>query len=174
MELERDAFDEVPQIVCAAYDVRIWRARSPSDGDRPSMGMALWRELPLGGGQHRRCVSIYDWPMNCHALSESKKWAMGRGRKGRTYLRGRGHGLPWIVRVIRSGGLGNPNAVQTPTPPNLLPIVPNHTVHVHHVPRLARQSYVHLPQLTNRLLIYKKSGPNTVLDQQKAFQVGRL
>ena len=58
--------------------------------------------------------------------------------------------------------------------PFKLPIVPNHIVHVHHVPRLARQPYVHLPQLTKRLLREKKIGPNTVLDQQKAFQVGRL
>jgi hypothetical protein len=68
VQLERDAFDKVPQIVCVAHNVRLWRARSPSDGDRPSMGMALWRELPLGGGQHCRCVPIYDRSVDRHAL----------------------------------------------------------------------------------------------------------
>jgi len=68
VELERDAFDKVSQVVCTTDSVRIWRARSPSDGDRPSMGMALWRELLLGGSQHCRCVPIYDRSMDRYAL----------------------------------------------------------------------------------------------------------
>lgn len=102
------------------------------------MGVALWDELFFDGAQHGCSVAIDDRSVDRHALWRIEQRVIGEGVGD---VLGRGCGLPWLVRGGgRSGGLGS-DAVQTPTLKHTFP--PTYHTVVHHVPRFARQPYVH-------------------------------
>lgn len=69
MQLESDTFNEITQIICTSYDVRIWCRGRASYSNCPPMGMVRTSErLALFKGQNSCSVSIDDWTIYTKSL----------------------------------------------------------------------------------------------------------
>jgi hypothetical protein len=77
-----------------------------------------------------------------------EKWAMGDVVGERRDVRGRGHGLPWIVEG-RTLGRARQSKRRSDSDLDAPFRLPNHIVDAHHVPRLPRQPYVRLHHSRN-------------------------
>lgn len=65
MQLERNSFDEIADIICPAYDIRIGGRSCAPNGDCPSVGV-VWmrRAVAFFGRQDHGGVPDDDWPVN--------------------------------------------------------------------------------------------------------------
>ena len=74
MQLERDAFDEVTQIIRTSYSLRIRRRRGTAYCNRPAMGVVLMRQgFALLFSQDYRGISIDDGAEYTESLARGEQ-----------------------------------------------------------------------------------------------------
>lgn len=82
MQFERNPFDEITQIVCTTYLVRIWWRSRTADSDCPPMCVLWWScSFALLRGQNYSGISIDNWSMYCSSLERYNTMSKGENKR---------------------------------------------------------------------------------------------